>query len=94
MCIVPVFSTAVHFFSGAASPAGSMIQSSLKWIAVLLSLLGLLILSFLGGDAGDSDGNYITFIELSHDWNVFYDQTLHQSAITCVQYDDRWFNTG
>jgi len=28
-------------------------------------------------------GNY-HILELSHDWNVFYDQTLHRSAITCV----------
>ena len=38
-------------------------------------------------------GNY-HIIELSHDWNIFYDQTLHQRAIACVQYADSWFNTG
>ena len=40
----------------------------------------------LGGNYPDS--------ELSHDWNVFSDQTLYQSAITWVKYDDSWFTTG
>ena len=36
----------------------------------------------------------IFILELSHDGNVCYDRILHQSAISCVNYVDSWFNTG
>ena len=33
-------------------------------------------------------------LELSHAWNVFYIQTLHECVITCDWYDANWFTTG
>ena len=67
------------------------------FLLTLLSLMSCVAIAnaAIGSCASDfvpTKGNFV--ITFEHDWNVFYNQILHQRAIACVKYHDSLFNTG